>query len=365
MTGPVLTLAGTRPELVRLSQVIPVLDSLCDHRFVYTGQNFDPNLRDIFFDDLSIRPPDADLAMSGTTLGERLADLYCAFERLLTKWKPSRVLVLGDTDSALATLIAARSGVAVFHMEAGNRCFDPRVPEELNRRVVDQLSTVLMPYTERSAANLLREGFERDRIVVTGNPIAEVIAIREPHITASTIVQDLDLKPGNFALLTLHRAETVDDGPLLAELVEAIVAEARPRAWRVVFPVHPRTAARLAAFGIELPDDTFTRLTPIGFDSFIALERSAALVMTDSGTVQEECVIARVPHVVLRDTTERHEAIECGAGIIGGRSKEEVSRATRAAIGLATDWVLPVGYEPRSVANTVAKALLGRLPNRG
>jgi UDP-N-acetylglucosamine 2-epimerase (non-hydrolysing) len=358
----VLTLAGTRPELVRLSLLIARLDAAVEHRFVYTGQNHDRELRDIFFEELSIRAPDADLAMAGGSLGQRLGKLFDGVERELAHSRPDRLLVLGDTDSALATIVAARAGVPVFHMEAGNRCFDRRVPEEVNRRLVDHASTVLMPYTERSARHLTDEGIARRRIVVTGNPIAEVIDHHDERIRASDVRARLGLDAGSFGLMTLHRAETVDDPGHLIGVLDGVERSAKAHGLRIVFPIHPRTTARLRACGRDLDPDVFVASAPIGFFDFVALERSAAIVFTDSGTVQEECVIARVPHVIVRDSTERPEAIECGAGIIAGRTTDGIVRSAEVACATPTTWPLPMGYEPGPVAQRVVASLLGALP---
>ena len=364
MPMKVMTIVGTRPEIIRLSRVIPMLDEACTHSLVHTGQNYDPNLSDVFFRELGVRAPDEHLHVGGSSAAAQIGELFTRIGEVFERNRPDRVLILGDTNSGLAALVAARLGIPVYHMEAGNRCYDDRVPEEINRRVIDHSSTVLMPYTVRSKENLVREGIERERIFITGNPIGEVLTHFKPSIDASDALARFDVRPGGYFLLTMHRAENVDDPERLALLVDAVVGVSREFGLPVLFSVHPRTAHRLRAAGL-LPDPSHVRLLePLGFFDFVRLERDARAVMSDSGTVQEECAIFRVPNVTIRDVTERPETLECGSNILSGAEPDAVVRAMHLVLSQAPDWQAPPEYEVPLVARTVVKLVLGRLSIR-
>ncbi|MBK5259889.1 MAG: UDP-N-acetylglucosamine 2-epimerase (non-hydrolyzing) [Thermoanaerobaculia bacterium] len=360
----VVTIFGTRPEIIRLSRVIPLLDAHCEHITVHTGQNFEESLSTVFFRDLRLRTPDVQLGIRATSFGDQLAQIIIGIESLLRERRPDAVLILGDTNSALSAIVAARLGIPVFHMEAGNRCYDDRVPEEVNRRIIDHSSSFLLPYTERSKENLIREGIERERIFVTGNPIFEVIESFSPEIAASTVLERLGLEPRGFYLATMHRAENVDDPRRLALLVEGLSLLAEQHGVPVIVSVHPRTASRLAAENVVARSARVRFLEPFGFFDFIRLEKSAALVLSDSGTVQEECAIFGVPNITIRDVTERPETLECGSNILAGVDPESMLRAAALVLASGSDWIAPAGYEARSVSRTVAKIVLGRSERR-
>ncbi len=248
----VLTVLGTRPEIIRLGPLIELLDGLCDHVLVHTGQNSDPALSDVFFEELGVRAPDRYLGVEGPTFAARVAGVISSVGEVLAEERPDRLLVLGDTDSGLSALVAKRLGIHVFHMEAGNRCFDDRVPEEVNRRVIDHSSDVLMPYTERSRANLLAEGIDSASIFVTGNPIKEVMDRHAQAIDRSDVLERLGVEEGGYMVLTAHRQETVDIAGRLSSLVEGVTAIARELELPLVCSVHPRTRAKLESFGVRL-----------------------------------------------------------------------------------------------------------------
>lgn len=361
----VLTIVGTRPEIIRLSRVIPQLDTACTHRLVHTGQNHDPLLSDVFFDELGVRAPDDYLHVpTAAGFAAQIGDLIAKIGDVFAREQPDRVLILGDTNSGLAAIVAARMGIPVFHMEAGNRCYDDRVPEEINRRVIDHSSTVLLPYTIRSKENLVREGIERERIFVTGNPIGEVLTHYGVSIDASDALARFEVEPQHYFLMTMHRAENVDDPVRLARLVDAVVRVSVEHDMPVLFSVHPRTAQKLEAAAL-LPDPARLRLVkPLGFFDFVKLEREARAVLSDSGTVQEECAIFRVPNVTIRDVTERPETLECGSNILAGAEPDDVARATRLVLSQPADWTAPPEYEAEHVACTVVKLVLGRLSVR-
>lgn len=356
----VMTLLGTRPEIIRLSLVIERLDVLCDHVLVHTGQNHDERLNDVFFAELGVRAPDHALGIRADSFGEQVGAIIAGAERVMRAERPDRVLVLGDTNSGLAAFVACRLGIPVYHMEAGNRCYDDRVPEEVNRRVIDHSSAVLLPYTERSRQNLLREGIAGERIFVTGNPIAEVLERHADRIAASDVLSELGLAPEGYFLVTVHRQENVDDPARLAALLDAFARLAREHGLPVVCSLHPRTADRLAAAGLAPADPRVRLYPPFGLFDFVALERGAACVLSDSGTVQEECCILRVPNVTLRDVTERPETLECGSGMLTGADPEAILRAVRVVRASPPDWSPPPEYLARRVSQTVAKIVIGQ-----
>jgi UDP-N-acetylglucosamine 2-epimerase (non-hydrolysing) len=356
----VMTVLGTRPEIIRLSRIIEKLDRLADpHVLVHTGQNFEANLSDLFFEELKIRKPDHYLGARGQSFGEQIGQIITLSERVMIKERPDVVLILGDTNSALSAVVAKRLGISVYHMEAGNRCYDDRVPEEVNRRIVDHSSDILMPYTERSRMNLLREGFEGRRIFVTGNPILEVIKHYDEEIARSQALTQRSLEPRKYFLVTMHRAENVDVEDRLRSLVEALQLLHDEYGLPVIVSSHPRTRALMRRFGI-----TPERLRGVqfedafGFFDFIALERGAFCVLSDSGTVQEECCIFRVPNVTMRDVTERPETIECGSNILSGVEPATILRCVRTVLDEKAEWTIPPEYLAPHVSQTVARIVM-------
>ena len=355
----IMTIVGTRPEIIRLSQVIKLLDKFCDHVLVHTGQNYDPNLSDIFFDELGVRQPDIHMGVKESGFADQIAQILSHTGRILAEQRPDRLLLLGDTNSALTAIIAARMGIAVYHMEAGNRCYDNRVPEEINRRIIDHSSDVLMPYTHRSKENLVREGIERQRIFVIGNPIGEVIDSYEDGINSSQAVQQLAVHQGEYFLATLHRAENVDIPSRLAKLLEGLSLVGDYYEQPVIVSLHPRTANKIASYKIPICSKWVRIVEPLGFFDFVALEKQAKCVLTDSGTVQEECCIFNVCNVTIRDVTERSETIEVGGNILSGADPEGILNCVRLALASYSKWVPPSEYLVKNVSMIVAKIVLG------
>lgn len=360
----VMTIFGTRPEIIRLSLVMKVLDQHAEHVTVHTGQNYDESLSDIFIRDLEVRTPDVHLGIVSNSFGEQSGQILSKVDQVLAEHKPDRVLVLGDTNSALSAIAAARRQIPVFHMEAGNRCFDDRVPEEINRRLIDHSSTVLMPYTQRSKDNLVREGIERDRIYVTGNPIKEVLDHFADQIEASGIMKAMGVKPFEYFLVTLHRAENVDIENRLADIFDGLAQAAKKFGKDVLVSVHPRTAERLKQFGISAKTERVRLLKAMGFFDFVKLEKNSLAVLTDSGTVQEECAIFGIPNITLRDVTERPETIECGSNILSGSEPAAIVRAVELAIAQPAAWTAPQEYLAENVSQTVSKIILGYTATR-
>jgi UDP-N-acetylglucosamine 2-epimerase (non-hydrolysing) len=360
----IMTILGTRPEIIRLSLVIPLLDRFCQHILVHTGQNYDDRLSQVFFDELEVRKPDVHMGVSSASFGGQIGQILEHSEAVFREHRPDRLLILGDTNSGLAAIIARRLGIPVYHMEAGNRCYDDRVPEEVNRRVIDHSSSVLMPYTNRSRENLLAEGFSSNRVYVVGNPIKQVIDKFSERIAASAVLHQLDVERGKFFLVTLHRAENVDVESRLRSLLEGLALLHEEFGFPVVCSLHPRTRSRMEAFGIDLKRAGLTFLEPLGFFEFVRLEQSAFCLLSDSGTVQEEACIFGVPNVTLRDVTERPETLECGSNILCGAIPVDVLQAVRMVAAQSGRWKPPEEYLAPAVAETVCRIVLGyRLPD--
>ena len=362
----ILTILGTRPEIIRLSRVIPLLDEAVgrkNHCLVHTGQNHDLNLYMQFFYDLNIRHPDVQLVMSGT-FGEQVGQLLPQIERTLLDFRPDRVLILGDTNSSLAAIVAARLGIPVYHMEAGNRSFDPRSPEELNRRLIDHSSTVLLPYTERSRANLLAEGIHSSRILVTGNPIHEVIEHYRAEWVRSSILRRLALSPGQFFLVTLHRAENIDDPDRLFQFLCLFSELWNKYQIPVIVSTHPHLRQRidqmLTEKAMQLSNPQVRFLPPFGFFDFLQLQSTAFCTLSDSGTVQEESCLLRRPSVTLRDHTERPETVECGASVLSGADPERILALAEQVTSKAPAWTQPPEYLRTNVAETAVRSLTSR-----
>lgn len=356
----VMTILGTRPEIIRLSLIIEKLDALCQHVLVHTGQNYDYDLNDIFFQQLGVRAPDHYMGARGS-FGQQIGTILAQGERIMLEEKPNRFLVLGDTNSSLAAIMAKRLGIPVYHMEAGNRCYDDRVPEEVNRRIIDHCSDVLMPYTERSRQNLLREGIPGERTYVTGNPIYEVIQHYDSQIRRSTVLADLGLEPGGYFLVTMHRAENVDVEERLVGLTTALDRLQKEYCLPVIVSTHPRTRTRMQTFGVGPDNDQVRFLLPFGFFEFITLERNALCVLSDSGTVQEECAIFGVANVTIRDVTERPETIECGSSMLSGADPDVIVHCVRTVLHQERSWTAPPEYLVENVSDTVVKIVLGFL----
>jgi len=355
----VMTIFGTRPEIIRLSPVLKILDQYCEHTTVHTGQNYHESLSDIFIKELEVRPPDAHFGIKSKNFGEQIGQILAKTDEVLERYKPDKILILGDTNSALSAIVAARRGIPVFHMEAGNRCYDNRVPEEVNRRIIDHSSQVLLPYTERSKENLVREGIERERIFVTGNPIKEVLDIFSEKIELSDSLVRFGVEEFDYFLVTVHRSENVDDYARLKQILDGFSAVTQKFDKKMLISVHPRTSEKFSKFGFKPDSDKIKLLEPLGFFDFVKLEKNALAVLTDSGTVQEECAIFGIPNVTLRDVTERPETIECGSNILSGAETDSILQAVEMAISQLANWKAPKEYLVENVAQTVSRVVLG------
>ena len=354
----IMTIVGTRPEIIRLSLIIPLLDKVCHHVFVHTGQNYDRTLNDVFFQELRLRQPDFILDSRAETAMGQIAKIIVGCEEIMIKQKPDKLLILGDTNSALSAVVAKRMGIPVYHMEAGNRCFDDRVPEEVNRRIVDHCSDVLLPYTERSRANLLREGIAGHRVYVTGNPIKEVLDYYQPHIDNSQALATLSIQPQKYFLVTLHRAENVDVSVRLDNFLNALYQLHDIYGFPVICSLHPRTRSQLAKQGKRIDESKIVAVEPFGLFDFVHLEKNAFCVLSDSGTVQEECSIFNVANITLRDVTERPETMEAGSNYISGDSIEAIIKGVHMATNRSHSWIPPNEYLVSHVSQTVVNIVL-------
>ncbi len=354
----IITVLGTRPEIIRLSRVIPLLDSLCDHILIFTGQNFSPELSTIFFKQLGIREPNYCFETKGGSTWDQIGRILSMTDKILEEISPDRFLVLGDTNSALTAQCAKRRGIPVYHMEAGNRCFDDRVPEEINRRIIDHSSDILLPYTNRSRDHLLREAFHPSRIMVTGNPIYEVMEYYSSYINSSDVCTRLNVEEGRYFLVTLHRAENVDQPDRLTSFIGAFHDIYIKYGLPVLLSLHPRTRSRLDINMKQIPEGLHL-FDPPGFFDFVHLEKHAKGLLSDSGTVQEEGCLLGVPTLTLRDVTERPETIECGSNILTGCRSEDILRCLEIVLNRNGTWNRPPEYLEKYVSRTVGNILMG------
>lgn len=322
----VVTVIGTRPEIIRLSRVMALLDKTIEHIAIHTGQNYDYELNQVFFDELEIRKPDFFLDAAGKTACETVGLVVTRIDNLLDKIKPEAVLILGDTNSSLAAYPAKRRKIPVFHMEAGNRCFDERVPEEINRRIVDHISDINLPYSSISRENLLREGLPPDRVIKTGSPMFEVLHYYLPKIESSGILSGLKLTPGDYFVVSAHREENVDSPRLFSALIEMLNKLADQYQKRIVFSTHPRTRARFEQENVALPGEVELN-KPFGFFDYVQLQRNALAVLSDSGTITEESSILGFPALNIRETHERQEGMEEGAVMMTGLNWPRITNA--------------------------------------
>lgn len=357
----VMTVVGTRPEIIRLSRTLVALDRHMDHVLVHTGQNYDYELNEVFFRDLELRKPDHFLEAAGATAAETIGRIIIAVDRVLDEEKPDALLVLGDTNSCLSVIPAKRRKIPIFHMEAGNRCFDQRVPEETNRRIVDHTADVNLTYSTIARDYLLAEGFAPDRVIKTGSPMREVLTHYRPGIDRSTACADLGLTPGRYTLVSAHREENVDDERQLRRLADCLNAVAASTGEPVLVSTHPRTRARVEGFGVAF-DDRVRLLKPFGFLDYVSLQMQARAVLSDSGTITEESSILNFPALNLREAHERPEGMEEAAVMMTGLSPERVlqglailetqGRGENRTIGRVVD------YDPLNVSEKVVRIIL-------
>ena len=347
-----MTIVGTRPEIIRLSRIISRADEVLDHVLVHTGQNYDYELNQVFFDDLSIRKPDIFLNSANGSQGpaETIANVIKGIDAELEKISPDAVLILGDTNSALAALPAKRRKIPIFHMEAGNRCFDQRVPEEINRRIVDHISDINLPYSKIAREYLLREGIPPDQVIRTGSPMAEVLDYYRPQILESSILSELDLVAGEYFVVSAHREENIDDLVNFGKFVSLLRCLAVEKSLPVVVSTHPRTRKKIEVLQDGFPDNV-RFLKPLGFFDYIALQTSAKCVLSDSGTITEESSIMKFNALNIRETNERPEGFEEGAVMMVGLDYDLIC----IALGILENQTKSDLYASKTVEDYVSK----------
>ncbi len=360
-----MTVVGTRPEIIRLSRVIALLDATVEHTLVHTGQNYDYELNQIFFEELGLRKPDHFLEAARVTACETVGKIIEKTEHLLVSVRPDALLVLGDTNSCLAAYPAKRRRIPIFHMEAGNRCFDQRVPEEINRRIVDHLSDINLPYSTISREYLVREGLSPDRVIKTGSPMFEVLTYYRRGIENSDILQRLSLEPKGYFLVSAHREENVDSSERFVALIELLNGLAVENNNRVIVSAHPRTRKRIEAVGASL-DPRVELMKPFGFFDYVRLQMESRLVLSDSGTISEESSILGFPALNLREAHERPEAMEEAAVMMVGLNLDEVRQAMKLLETQGRDELrtmgVPADYSVPNVSEKVVRIILSYTP---
>ncbi|MFJ7638130.1 non-hydrolyzing UDP-N-acetylglucosamine 2-epimerase [Peribacillus sp. NPDC097206] len=322
----VMTIVGTRPEIIRLSEVIKSLDRYFNHVLVHTGQNWDYSLNNIFFEELSLRKPNHYLNVVGEDLGETMGNIITSSYKILIQEEPDALLILGDTNSCLSAISAKRLKIPIFHMEAGNRCFDQNVPEEINRMIIDHVADINLPYTEHSRRYLLTEGIRKDHIFVTGSPMTEVLSVNMEGIRNSKVIEELNLERGKYILISAHREENIDNENNFFSLMKAINNIAEKYQVPVIYSTHPRSFKKIEERGITF-HPLIKKLKPFGFLDYNQLQMNAFTVLSDSGTLSEESAILGFPGVLIRTSTERPEVLDKGTVVIGGITEKDIEQA--------------------------------------
>jgi UDP-N-acetylglucosamine 2-epimerase (non-hydrolysing) len=358
----VMTILGTRPEIIRLAAVMKRLDQHVDHKIVHTGQNYDYELNEVFFQDLKVRKPDYFLNVNTSSLGQVLGNVLISVEKVLLSERPDAVLILGDTNSSIAGIVAKRMKIPLYHMEAGNRCFDMNVPEEINRRIIDHISDFNLVYTEHARRHLLGEGIPHRRIYLTGSPMREVLLSHLNEIKASGILETLGLKKDGYFLVSTHREENVDNRENLSKILTALATVHREFGLPVIVSTHPRTRKRLESLGHEDLSNAIQFLKPFGFLDYNWLQMNARCVISDSGTITEESAILKFPAITIRNAFERPEGLDSGTIVLTGLDPETIVAAIRLQISPDNQempWRIPADYEIENTSYRVVKLIVG------
>lgn len=357
------TILGTRPEIIRLAECIKLCDQYFDHILIHTGQNYDYELNEIFFEDLNLRKPDFFLNVAGKHLGETIGNVISKSYEILSSEKPDALLVLGDTNSVLSTIAAKRLKIPIFHMEAGNRCFDQNVPEEINRKISDHISDINLTYTEHSRRYLLSEGFRKDHVFVTGSPLYEVLKKNENKIESSNVLERLNLEKGQYIVVSAHREENIDLKNHFEILSESLNNVAEKYKMPIIFSTHPRTKKRIESSNITF-NPLIKSIMPLGFFDYVKLQQNAYVVLSDSGTISEESAMMGFPAVSIRTSTERPEAIDAGTIVLGGLSKDSMLNAIEITKGLSIDKnsQLPWEYQITNTSEKIVKVIQSYTP---
>jgi len=348
----VVTFVGTRPEIIRLSLLMKLLDKRTNHTLVHTGQNSDPMLSDVFFSQLGLRDPDSYLGVSNETPAQAMAQTLVGAEKVLESLRPDAVVVLGDTNSAVAAIVARRMGIAVYHLEAGNRSFDENVPEEINRRLIDHVSTFNLPYSEPARRNLLTEGIHPRFICLSGSPLPEIIIHFSEAIAKSEILNELQIASGQYFVVSAHRQENVDSSSRLEKLLVSLNLLSEHYSKPIIFPVHPRTRKKLTGLGVAL-NPLVTQIEPLGYFDYLELQKKSMCVLSDSGTVSEESAILGFRAVTIRDSMERPELLETGGISMSGLEGENILRAVDYQLSRERGSEIPEEYKVKNFSERV------------
>jgi UDP-N-acetylglucosamine 2-epimerase (non-hydrolysing) len=362
MSVKVVTIVGTRPEIIKLSRVIAELDRCTEHVLVHTGQNYDYELNEIFFQELDIRKPDHFLEVAGSSVAETIGNVIARADKVLEQEQPDALLLLGDTNSCLSVIAAKRRKIPVFHMEAGNRCFDERVPEEINRRIVDHTSDINLPYTEHARRYLLDEGLPPDRVIKTGSPMREVLSHYLPAIEKSAVHQELGLSKGEYFIVSIHREENIDDEANFGNILQLLGMLAERYDKPIIVSTHPRTRNKLDQQNTEALLGKVRFLKPLGFPDYVKLQMDAYCVISDSGTITEEAAILGFPAVTVRQAHERPEGMDEGVLIMTGLEPEQIIHSIEVVSGQSQNCEYPVkipdDYQADNVSRKVARIIL-------
>ncbi|MCZ2486945.1 non-hydrolyzing UDP-N-acetylglucosamine 2-epimerase [Aquirufa antheringensis] len=350
-----VTILGTRPEIIRLSEIIKLADSTFEHYLVHTGQNYDYQLNEVFFEDLALRKPDYFLNVVGNSLGETIGNVISKSFDILNTLKPDALLVLGDTNSVLCTIAAKRLKIPIFHMESGNRCFDQNVPEETNRKISDHISDINLTYTENSRRYLLSEGFRKDHVFVTGSPLNEVLIKHADNISKSNVLLDCKVESGKYFVVSAHREENVDIVGNFIGLMNSLNKVAEKYNLPIIFSAHPRTLKKINEFGINF-NPLIRIVSPLGFFDYVYLQQNAYCVLSDSGTISEESAMMNFPAISIRTSTERPEAIDFGSIVLGGITENEILNAIETCLKTDVNNPLDIPFEYK--INNVSKRVI-------
>lgn len=359
----VATVVGTRPEIIRLAECIKKCDQHFEHILIHTGQNYDYTLNEIFFEDLQLRKPDFFLNVAGEHLGQTIGNVIAKSYEILAAEQPDALLVLGDTNSVLCTIAAKRLKIPIFHMEAGNRCFDQNVPEEINRKISDHISDINLTYTEHSRRYLLSEGFRKDHAFVTGSPLREVLTKYQDKIASSDVVSRLGLDTDRYFVVSAHREENIDIKNHFEILVDALNAVAETYQFPIIFSTHPRTKKRIEANNTKF-HPLIKNVPPLGFFDYVQLQQNAYVVLSDSGTISEESAMMRFPAVSIRTSTERPEAVDAGTIVLGGITRDQILNAISITktLSVNSDTLLPWEYTVENTSERVIKLIQSYTP---
>jgi UDP-N-acetyl-L-fucosamine synthase len=355
----VMTIVGTRPEIIRLSEVIKACDRYFNHILVHTGQNWDYNLNDIFFEELGLRQPDHFLGVVGEDLGETMGNIIAASYKILLQEEPDALLILGDTNSCLSAIAAKRLKIPIFHMEAGNRCFDQNVPEEINRKIVDHVSDINLAYTEHSRRYLLSEGIRKEHVFVTGSPMAEVVNKNMEKITRSSVLEELGLEEDKYILVSAHREENIDNEENFISLMNSINNIAERYQLPIIYSTHPRSWKKIEERGFKF-HKLVRQLKPFGFFDYNQLQLNSFCTLSDSGTLSEESALLNFPGVLIRTSTERPEVLDKGTVVIGGITEKDIVQSvelSRAMKEYNEETLLATDYKDENVSVKVVKII--------